>query len=175
MNLCHTFIPIPYVRTAYRSATSRTAAASGALNFSVAASLRSIFPVRSTSVSVLSTHRRTARRSGSRLRQWRIWIIQERDYSNIILTNISMKRTCWQVKILLYGSYKRSTSSSTGEGRRSAVESAPWFKASEQGSSILPFATRVFIIFVIISEIQFSSWLSVRTDICDKASEEVMN
>lgn len=86
-----------------------------------------------------------------------------------------MKRTCWQVKILLYGSYKRSTSSSTGEGRRSAVESAPWFKASEQGSSILPFATRVFIIFVIISEIQFSSWLSVRTDICDKASEEVMN
>ena len=48
-------------------------------------------------------------------------------------------------------------------------------KASEQGSSILPFATRVFIIFVIISEIQFSSWLSVRTDICDKASEEVMN
>lgn len=67
------------------------------------------------------------------------------------------------------------TSSSTGEGRRSAVESAPWFKASEQGSSILPFATRVFIIFVIISEIQFSSWLSVRTDICDKASEEVVN
>lgn len=62
-----------------------------------------------------------------------------------------MKRTCWQVKILLYGSYKRSTSSSTGEGRRSAVESAPWFKASEQGSSILPFATRVFIIFVILA------------------------
>ena len=60
------------------------------------------------------------------------------------------------------------------------VGAAPWrvrhgSKASEQGSSILPFATRVFIIFVIISEIQFSSWLSVRTDIYDKASEEVMN
>lgn len=87
-----------------------------------------------------------------------------------------MKRTCWQVKILLFmGFYSRSTSSSTGEGRRSAVESAPWFKASEQGSSILPFTARVFIIFVIISDIQFSSWLSVRTDICDKASEEVIS
>ena len=146
--ICHAFTPIPYVRTAYRSATSRTAAASGALNFSVAASLRSIFPVRSTSVSVLSTHRRTARRSGSRRGQWRIWIIQEQDYSNIILTKISMKRTCWQVKILLFMGLTRGvTSSSTGEGRRSAVESAPRFKASEQGSSILPFATRVFIIF----------------------------
>lgn len=51
---------------------------------------------------------------------------------------------------VVYGSYKRSASSSTGEGRRSALESAPWFKASEQGSSILPFATRVFIIFVIV-------------------------
>ena len=87
-----------------------------------------------------------------------------------------MKRTCWQVKILLFmGLYSRSTSSSTGESRRSAVESAPWFKASEQGSSILPFTARVFIIFVIISDIQFSSWLSVRTDICDKASEEVIS
>lgn len=87
-----------------------------------------------------------------------------------------MKRTCWQVKILLFiGLTRGVSSSSTGEGRRSAVESAPWFKASEQGSSILPFTARVFIIFVIISDIQFSSWLSVRTDICDKASEEVIN
>lgn len=92
------------------------------------------------------------------------------------LTINRYERTCLQVKILLFMGLTRGvTSSSTGEGRRSAVESAPWFKASEQGSSILPFATRVFIIFVIISEIQFSSWLSVRTDICDKASEEVMN
>ena len=48
-------------------------------------------------------------------------------------------------------------------------------KASEQGSSILPFATRVFIIFVIVLIDFFGSWLSVRTDICDKASEEVRN
>ena len=54
-------------------------------------------------------------------------------------------------------------------------ECATIYKVWEQGSSILPFATRVFIIFVIISETRFSSWLSVRTDICDKASEEVMN
>ena len=92
------------------------------------------------------------------------------------LTINRYERTYLQVKILLFMGLTRGvTSSSTGEGRRSAVESAPWFKASEQGSSILPFATRVFIIFVIISDIQFSSWLSVRTDICDKASEEVMN
>ena len=50
----------------------------------------------------------------------------------------------------LWVSIRGVTSSSNGEGRRSAVESAPWFKASEQGSSILPFATRVFIIFVIV-------------------------
>ena len=60
------------------------------------------------------------------------------------------------------------------------VGAAPWrvrhgSKASEQGSSILPFATRVFIIFVIVLIDFFGSWLSVRTDICDKASEEVMN
>ena len=92
------------------------------------------------------------------------------------LTINRYERTYLQVKILLFMGLTRGvTSSSTGEGRRSAVESAPWFKASEQGSSILPFATRVFIIFVIISDIQFSSWLSVRTDIYDKASEEVMN
>lgn len=131
MNLCHTFIPIPCVRTAYRSATSRTAAVNRVLNFSAAASLRSIFPVRRTSVSVLSTHRRTARRSGLRWGPWRIWTIQERDYSNIILTNISMKRTCCRWKSCFMGLYSRSTSSSTGEGRRSALESAPWYIKSE--------------------------------------------
>ena len=41
-----------------------------------------------------------------------------------------MKRTCWQVKILLFMGLTRGvTSSSTGEGRRSALESAPWFKS----------------------------------------------
>ena len=67
------------------------------------------------------------------------------------LTINRYERTCLQVKILLFMGLTRGvTSSSTGEGRRSALESAPWFKASEQGSSILPFATRVFIIFVIV-------------------------
>ena len=87
-----------------------------------------------------------------------------------------MKRTCWQVKILLFMGLTRGVQAP----QPVKVGAAPWrvrhgSKASEQGSSILPFATRVFIIFVIFSEIQFSSWLSVRTDICDKASEEVRN
>ena len=87
-----------------------------------------------------------------------------------------MKRTCWQVKILLFmGLYSRSTSSSIGEGRRSALESAPWFKSL--GARKFDSSLRHACVYYICYSFNrfFGSWLSVRTDICDKASEEVMN
>ena len=92
------------------------------------------------------------------------------------LTINRYERTCLQVKILLFMGLTRGvTSSSTGEGRRSALESAPWFKSL--GARKFDSSLRHACVYYICYSFNrfFGSWLSVRTDICDKASEEVMN
>lgn len=92
------------------------------------------------------------------------------------LTINRYERTYLQVKILLFMGLTRGvTSSSTGEGRRSALESAPWFKSL--GARKFDSSLRHACVYYICYSFNrfFGSWLSVRTDICDKASEEVMN